>query len=80
MEGKFSSYDQQDLQNLINKNAAELDKSQQLKLLDYIKFLLEDKNHTGEELVKYAGKIPQEDLALVQKAIEDCNKIDKDEW
>ena len=80
MEGKFSSYDQQDLQNLINKNAAELDKSQQLKLLDYIKFLLEDKNRTGEELVKYAGKIPQEDLKWAQKAIEDCNKIDEDEW
>jgi hypothetical protein len=39
------------------------------------------KGVTGQELLRFAGSIPNEDLQIMSEAIEqDCNQIDTTEW
>ncbi len=63
----------------IQQSLAMLNKEQQLSLLEYIETLIskaKNKNTTNP-LLQFAGSIPNEDIALMQKAIEEgCESIE----
>ena len=55
----------------------------QRQVLDFIKKLTIFNQHgvPGKSLLKFAGAIPPEDLALMSQAIEeDCEQVDMNEW
>jgi hypothetical protein len=55
----------------------------QYQVLEFARNLTKSKikGVPGEELLKFAGSIPKEDLQLMSEAIkQDCEKVDFDEW
>ena len=75
---KYNSYQKQDIQMLIWESISQLDKHQQIKLLEFINSLFLNVN--PNKLLKYAGCIEKSDLELMKTAISDCEKIDHNEW
>jgi flagellar biosynthesis/type III secretory pathway ATPase len=70
-----------EIQNSIIRSISQLSLPQQLKLLDFIKSLLVKKQDGKPEgLLKFAGAFSKEDLEEMEKALEDCEQIDEDEW
>ena len=60
-----------------------LEESQQLQVLNFATFLTTNNNIgvPGKSLLNFAGSIPEEDIELMSRAIdEECRKIDLDEW
>ena len=55
---------------------------QQVKLLDFINSLIEGSQESSNKnsLLKFVGVFDKEDLKEMEDAIEDCEKIDEDEW
>ncbi|BAZ85474.1 hypothetical protein [Dolichospermum compactum] len=55
----------------------------QYQVLEFARNLTKSKikGVPGEELLKFAGSIPKEDLQLMSETIkQDCEKVDFDEW
>ena len=70
-----------EIQDSIVRSISQLSLPQQLKLLDFIKSLLVKKQvGKPEGLLQFAGAFRKEDLEEMQKALEDCEQIDEDEW
>jgi hypothetical protein len=70
-----------ELQESIIRSIQQLTLIQQLKLLDFINSMLKIKRE-GEPkgLLKFVGVFEREDLQEMEKALEDCEQIDEDEW
>lgn len=65
----------------ILKNLGQLELENQNKVLRYIKSLLGISKPDNSRLLTIAGTIDKDDLALMEKAIEEgCEKIDQNEW
>jgi hypothetical protein len=55
----------------------------QWQVLEFVRSLVEAKvrGTPGQQLLRFAGSIPSDDLQLMREAIEqDCEQIDVDEW
>jgi len=76
----YNTYQQQEIQNLIWKSVSQLDKYQQIKLLEFINSLFFNQKKEKNKLLNYAGCITKEDLKLVKIAIKDCENLDENEW
>jgi hypothetical protein len=72
----YETYQNQDIQILIWKSISQLDKNQQIKLLEFINSLFLNIKQETNKLLKYAGYIEKNDLELMKTAISDCEKID----
>jgi len=58
-----------------------LDKDQLNEVLQFTRQLSAPKGVPGETLLRFAGRISLEDLALMEQAIEeDCENIEPDGW
>ena len=69
--------------NLITKQLENLPEEMQKKVLKYVKNLQKDslKGVSGNQLIKFAGCISNDDLEMMKKEIESgCERIDSDEW
>ncbi len=70
-----------EIQNSIIQAIQQLTEAQQLKLLEFIHSMLgKKKPQAANALVQFAGYFSKEDLAQMSAAIEDCEKIDTNEW
>ncbi len=76
MEASTHTHYQRNMQSLIWQSVALLDKYQQIKLLEFINSMIADVKQETNDLLKYAGCIPQSELELMKTAITDCEKID----
>ncbi len=73
----------QPIKNKIIDELESLNQAQQKKLLDYALNLKRFEKQAANQvnLTRFAGIIPQEDLAIMEKAIEeDCEKVDLNGW
>ncbi len=55
----------------------------QRQVLEFVRSLVETKvrGTPGQQLLRFAGSIPSDDLQLMREAIEqDCERINVDEW
>jgi hypothetical protein len=71
------------LKNKLIEQIDDLPYELQVRVLDFAKALAisAPKGVRGEELTRFAGAIPADDLQMMAEAIEDgCEKIDRDEW
>lgn len=57
-----------------------LTEEQQKRLLETAKAIARPKGIPGSALLKFAGRIPADDVERMEKAIEDCEQIDPDGW
>ena len=53
---------------------------QQQQALDLVRGLGRPRGKPGRSLLKFAGRIPLDDLEKMEKAIEDLGKVDPNEW
>jgi len=74
------TYQQQNLPTLIWQSISQLDKYQQIKLLDFINSFFKPTERKPNNLSKYAGCISKDQLEQMKTAISDCEKIDRNEW
>jgi len=55
----------------------------QRRVLEFVRSLVkaEVRGTPGQQLLRFAGSIPSDDLQLMSEAIEqDCERVDIDEW
>ena len=55
----------------------------QRRVLEFVRSLVETevRGTPGQQLLRFAGSIPSDDLQLMREVIErDCERIDVDEW
>lgn len=55
----------------------------QWQVLEFVRSLVnaEVRGTPGQQLLRFAGSIPSDDLQLMREAIEqDCERVDIDEW
>ncbi|WP_017297886.1 hypothetical protein [Nodosilinea nodulosa] len=55
----------------------------QMQVLEFVRTLVEVelRGASGQELLRFAGSIPTDDLQLMNQAIEqDCTRVDLNEW
>ncbi|MBL1175517.1 hypothetical protein [Pantanalinema sp. GBBB05] len=55
----------------------------QWQVLEFVQSLVkaEVRGTPGQQLLRFAGSIPSDDLQLMREAIEqDCERVDVDEW
>lgn len=55
----------------------------QWQVLEFVRSLVkaEVRGTPGQQLLRFAGSIPADDLQLMREAIEqDCERVDVDEW
>jgi hypothetical protein len=55
----------------------------QWQVLEFVRMLVKAEVHgiPGQQLLRFAGSIPPEDLQLMREAIEqDCERVDVDDW
>lgn len=76
----FDSYNNNDIQKLIMQSVSQLDKNQQIKLLEFINSLFIPAEKESNPLLQFAGCIDADELNLMKTAISDCDKIDHNEW
>jgi hypothetical protein len=57
-----------------------LTSQQQQQVLDFAASLVRPTGTPSEVLRRFAGSIPSDQLDQMEKAIEDCERIDSDEW
>ncbi len=70
-----------EIQDSIARSVSQLSLPQQLRLLDFIKSLLVKKEEGSDKgLLRFAGAFTKDDLEEMEKALEDCEQIDEDEW
>jgi hypothetical protein len=64
----------------IEQSLGQLSPHQQIKLLEFIESMFNEKKNKGE-LLEFAGAIEPSDLKEMEAAItEGCEKIDNNEW
>ena len=69
------------INNEIMKFLPTLGKTQQEKVLSFLKSLAQNKNTSASQLLSFAGSIPQNELKQMQQAIQQgCEHIDDHEW
>lgn len=62
---------------------AELDNlspEQQRQMLEYAKRVKRPPGVKARTLLKFAGRIQPDDIERMEKAIEDCERVDLNEW
>ena len=64
----------------ISEVVEQLSPEQQKKVLDFARQFKRPKGVPAHTLLKHAGKISLEDLALMEEAIEDCERVDERDW
>jgi hypothetical protein len=54
----------------------------QWQVLEFVRSLVktEIRGTPGQQLLRFAGSIPLDDLHLMRESIEDCEQVDVDEW
>lgn len=55
----------------------------QWQVLEFVRALVkaEVRGTPGQQLIRFAGSIPSDDLQLMREAIEqDCERVDSNEW
>ncbi len=55
----------------------------QRQVLEFVRSLIkaEVRGTPGQQVLRFAGSIPSDDLQLMSEAIDqDCNRVDIDEW
>jgi len=57
-----------------------LSPEQQQQTLDFARSLKRPRGVPARSLLKYAGRIQPDDIKRMEEAIEDCEKIDLNEW
>jgi hypothetical protein len=57
-----------------------LSPDQQQQMLDFAKNLIRPRGVPARLLLKHAGRIPLDDIKKMEEAIEECEKIDLNEW
>jgi mRNA-degrading endonuclease RelE of RelBE toxin-antitoxin system len=63
----------------MQKSIQSLDKTDQNKVLNYVRSLL--KNKKGSDFPTYFGSLTKEDAKSIKNAVEEgCKKIDHNEW
>ena len=71
------------LTETIMNQVQDLPESMQHQVLSFIQSLKASSRQgvPGKEITKFAGAIPQPDIAAIKKAIEeDCEQVDWNEW
>lgn len=71
-----------EIQESILSSIKRLTLDQQIKLLNFINSMIETREEVSNKnnLLKFVGVFEKEDLKEMEDAIEDCEKIDEDEW
>jgi hypothetical protein len=74
-----------EMEKAVVSSLSRLSPAQQREVLNYAEFLAQKplpKGTPGEEFVRLlAGKIPKEEVELMEKAIEeDCGQVNPDDW
>ena len=65
----------------ILKEVDQLSSEQQRKVLGFVRGLRHKNGSPGQDLLRFAGTIPPDDLAQISEAIEvDCERVDPDAW
>jgi hypothetical protein len=66
----------------IEQQLARLPVEMQRRVLEYVVTLASghQEGTKGSDLLKHAGSISEEDAQEMRRAIEDCERIDYDEW
>ncbi len=57
-----------------------LDAEQQQKVLEFMRELERPRGVPARSLLKFAGRIALDDIERMEQAMEDCERIDPDEW
>jgi hypothetical protein len=57
-----------------------LDTDQQRKVLEFVRELERPRGVSARSLLKFAGRIAPDDIKRMEQAMEDCERIDPDEW
>lgn len=54
----------------------------QWQVLEFVRALVQSqmRGTPGQQLLRFAGSIPPDDLRLMREAIQDCERVDVDEW
>lgn len=69
------------LEQDILEEVHKLGPQQQQQVLAFARVLAAPSNASGKGLLRAAGTIPPDDLAMMERAIEEeCERIDDDEW
>jgi hypothetical protein len=66
-------------QQIIDR-VSRLDTDQQQKVLEFVQDLERPRGVSVEALLKFAGRIPLEDIERMEQAMEDLERINPDEW
>lgn len=66
-------------QQIIDR-VSRLDTDQQQKVLEFVQDLERPRGASVEALLKFAGRIPLEDIERMEQAMEDLERINPDEW
>jgi hypothetical protein len=69
-----------DVRERIINHLDRLTSQQQQQVLDFAASLAHTRGTPSEVLLRFAGSIPPDQLDQMEKAIEDCERIDPDEW
>jgi hypothetical protein len=57
-----------------------LNADQQRKVLEFVRELERPRGVPAHSLLKFAGRIAREDVERMEQAMEDCERVDPDEW
>jgi hypothetical protein len=57
-----------------------LNADQQRKVLEFVRELERPRGVPARSLLKFAGRIAREDVERMEQAMEDCERVDPDEW
>ena len=71
----FSTYEQELLEYVRS-----LPKDKQRTVLEFAQSLAAPAGVPGETLLRFAGTIPADDLAVIETALEDLEKVDPSEY
>jgi hypothetical protein len=58
----------------------QLKPEQQQKVLEFAEGFMTPQGVDGKSLLRFAGMIASDDLKKIEAAIEDCERIDPNEW
>jgi hypothetical protein len=66
----------------LRKHLETLPYAQQQQVLNFARALAlaQPRGVPGSRLLPFAGTIPSDDLAQMQRAVEDCERVSLDEW
>ncbi len=70
------------LERELHEQLERLPEPRQRKVVEYARGLAEEKPKgiSGQEFLALTGTLEPDDVALMKKAIEECERVDLDEW